>query len=116
MGQEDHNRCWHGLEVYVDNFMSIVIPTSRDQLEHVATAVMTGIHNMFPTNIIDGDEPISEKIWKVRGSTPLSKHSLGLSSMAITKKCGWRRKNGQNSSPLYLAGSGRAVLAGGVPF
>jgi hypothetical protein len=42
--------------------MSIVIPTSRDQLEHVATAVMTGIHNMFPTNIIDGDEPISEKI------------------------------------------------------
>jgi hypothetical protein len=36
--------------------------------------------------------------------------------MAITKQCGWRRKNGQNSSPLYIAGSGRAVLARGVHF
>jgi hypothetical protein len=35
---EDHNCCQYGLKVYVDIFMSIVIPTSRDQLEHAATA------------------------------------------------------------------------------
>jgi hypothetical protein len=27
---EDNNRCQYGLEVYVDDVMSIVIPTSRD--------------------------------------------------------------------------------------
>jgi hypothetical protein len=41
--------------------MSIVILNSKDQLEHVATAVMTGIHDVFPTNIIDSDNPILEK-------------------------------------------------------
>ena len=53
--------CRYCLEVYVDDFMSIVIPTSREQLDHVATAVMTGIHDVFPANIIDGNDPISEK-------------------------------------------------------
>ncbi len=32
---EDNNNCQYGLKVYVNNFMSIVIHTSRDQLEHV---------------------------------------------------------------------------------
>jgi hypothetical protein len=47
---EDNSNCQYGLKVYVDDFISIVIPTSRDQLEHVATAVMMGIHNVFPAN------------------------------------------------------------------
>jgi hypothetical protein len=41
------------LEVYVDDFMSLVIPTSMAQLKHVATAVMKGIHDVFPE---DGDD------------------------------------------------------------
>ncbi len=57
----DPQRCQYCLEVYVDNFMNIVIPTSKDLLEHVATAVMTGIHNVFPANIIDSNDPIFEK-------------------------------------------------------
>jgi hypothetical protein len=32
--------------VYVDNFMSIVIPVSQYQLHHVANAIMHGIHNV----------------------------------------------------------------------
>ncbi len=39
------------VEVYVDNFMSLVIPVSQAQLCHVATAVMTGIHDVFPPNV-----------------------------------------------------------------
>ena len=38
------------VEVYVDNFMSMVIPVTRQQLDHVATAVMTGIHDVFPAD------------------------------------------------------------------
>jgi hypothetical protein len=37
-------------EVYVDNFMSLVIPMSKAQLCHAATAMMIGIHNVFPPN------------------------------------------------------------------
>jgi hypothetical protein len=39
---------FYALKVYVNDFMCIVIPTSREQLEHVATVIMTGIHNVFP--------------------------------------------------------------------
>ena len=48
--------------MYVDNFMSLVIPVSQSQLMHVAVAVMTGIHDVFPANDEgDGDDPIWEK-------------------------------------------------------
>jgi hypothetical protein len=46
------------LEVYVDNFMSLIIPVSREQISYAAMAVMTGIHDVFPP---DDDNPISEK-------------------------------------------------------
>ncbi len=50
------------IEVYVNNFMSLVIPISKLQLVHTAAAVMTGIHDVFPPNDgDDGDDPISEK-------------------------------------------------------
>ena len=44
------------VEVYVDNFMSLVIPVSREQLQHVAMAKMNGIHDSFPPNVINSKE------------------------------------------------------------
>jgi len=38
------------VEVYVNDFMSMVIPVTQQQLDHVATAVMTGIHDVFPAD------------------------------------------------------------------
>ena len=50
------------IEVYVDYFMSLVIPVSQSQLVHTAAAVMTGIHDVFPANDDDsGDDPNLEK-------------------------------------------------------
>ena len=50
------------IEVYVDDFMCLVIPVSQSQLRHIAAAVMTGIHDVFPANDDDnGDDPILEK-------------------------------------------------------
>jgi hypothetical protein len=66
------NGFFYALEVYVNDFMSIVIPTSQEQLEHVATAVMTGIHDIFPANIVDGNDPISEKKMLKRGGAILA--------------------------------------------
>jgi hypothetical protein len=47
--------------VYVDNFMSLVIPISQEHLRHVATAIMTGIHDVFPPDADDSNDPILEK-------------------------------------------------------
>ena len=72
-------KLFYALEVYVDDFMSIVIPpTSKEQLEHVATAIMTGIHDVFPADIVDGNDPISEKkLLKGEGQYSVFKTLLG---------------------------------------
>ena len=49
------------LEAHVDNFVSLVIPASHEHLRHVSTGTMTGIHNVFPANEIDDNDPISKK-------------------------------------------------------
>ena len=49
------------VEVYVDDFMSFVIPVSQEQLQHVVTAVMTNIHDVFPKDAVDSNDSISEK-------------------------------------------------------
>jgi hypothetical protein len=46
------------LEVYVNNFMAIFIPTTREQMLHVANATMQGIHDCFPANDNDDNDPI----------------------------------------------------------
>jgi hypothetical protein len=51
----------YSVEVYVDDFMCIVIPTSKAQLDHVTNTIMKGIHDVFPADIIDSNNPISEK-------------------------------------------------------
>ena len=49
------------VEVYMDDFMSLVTSTSRAPLEHVATAIMTGIHDVFPAQEDDTLDLISHK-------------------------------------------------------
>jgi len=69
---------FYALKVYVEDYMSIVIPTSREQLEHVATAIMMGIHDVFPADIVDSNDPISEKkLLKGEGQYALFKMMLG---------------------------------------
>ncbi len=68
----------YALKVYVNNFMSIVIPTSQEQLEHVATAIMTVIQDVFLADIIDSNDPISKKkLLKGEGQYLLFKTLLG---------------------------------------
>jgi hypothetical protein len=55
------SRFLYMVEVYVDDFMSLVILVSQEQLQHVATAVMTGIHDVFPGDAVDSKDSISEK-------------------------------------------------------
>ena len=61
---QDPQGFWYIFEVYVDDFMSLVIPVSREQLRHVANAIMHGIHDVFSPNNSDAEDPISEKKMK----------------------------------------------------
>ena len=66
------------IDVYVDDFIPMAIATSQEQLEHVATAVMQGIHDVFPENTIDAEDPISfKKLMKGEGRWALQKDILG---------------------------------------
>ena len=49
------------VEVYEDNFMSLVVPVSREQLCHIANGIMHGIHCIFPPDEVDSNDPILEK-------------------------------------------------------
>ena len=49
------------IEVYVDDFISFVLAPSGDQLRHVASAIMHGIHDVFPPEEEDSTDPISMK-------------------------------------------------------
>ena len=61
---QDPQGFWYMVEVYVDDFMSLVIPVSMEQLRHVAKAIMHGIHDVFPPDSNDDEDPISEKKMK----------------------------------------------------
>ena len=67
------------LEVYMDDYIGLAIPTSRAQLQHYANSVMYGIHDVFPPDEIDEDDPISlKKLRKADGSWAIVKDILGL--------------------------------------
>ncbi len=49
------------LEVYVDDFISCIIPTTHQQVEHVARGILHGIHDVFPPSTDDTKDPILAK-------------------------------------------------------
>jgi hypothetical protein len=66
------------LDVYIDDFIPMAIATSKEQLAHVANAVMHGIHDVFPAEAVPGDDPISyKKLLKHDGQWALHKDLLG---------------------------------------
>ena len=67
------------LEVYMDDYIGLAIPTSRAQLQHYANSIMYGIHDIFPPSADDDEDPISlKKLRKKDGSWALVKDILGL--------------------------------------
>ncbi len=86
------------VEVYVDDFMNMVIPTTRQQLRHVSGGVMHGIHDVFPADANDENDPISlKKLRKKEGQYALTKELLGFDF------------DGENHT-VWLAEEKRAVL------
>jgi hypothetical protein len=83
-------------EVYVDDFVSLVFPTSYKQLRYVSTGTMTGIHDIFPA---------IQMILNGMGNTPPLRQSWFLTSMGSTKQSGLKRQNELIYSLFFMAES-----------
>ena len=84
---DSNNVFRYALEVNVDDFISIVIPASQEQLRHVANAIMEGIHNIFPPDDDDTNDPLSEKkLLKRDGQYDVLKTLLGFEFDGVGKK------------------------------
>ncbi len=74
------------IEVYVDEFISLVIP--------VIMAVMTGMYNEFPSDSNNDNDPISnKKVKQEEKKYSTQKHFLGLILMERMRPCGFKQKN-----------------------
>ena len=106
------------LEVYMDDFIGLAIPTSLSQLRHYANAVMYGIHDIFPPDTDDASDPISvKKLYKREGEWATVKDILGLTFDGNTKTL-WLEEGKRNILLTVLSGwlrTGRTKRLG-IPF
>ena len=86
------------IEVYVDDYISLAIPRTKEDLRHIANAVLTGIHDVFPPDELQESDPISyKKLLKLEGMWALVKDILGFTF------------DGENKT-IWLEGPKRDVL------
>jgi hypothetical protein len=106
------------LEVCVNDFVSLVIPTSCEQLCHVSTGMMTGIHAVLSADDIDSNDPISKKKLKqLDGEYSTKKTILGFDFDGIEKTI-WLEEAKQAHLLTVLQGWIRSSKSGssGIPF
>jgi hypothetical protein len=67
------------LEVFVDDFIELAIPVTQAHLDHLSSATMTGVHNVFPPHTNPKLDPISKKkLIKGNGQWATVKDILGM--------------------------------------
>jgi hypothetical protein len=77
---------WYVVEVYVDNFIAAIVPTTREQITHVAQSILHGIHDVFPACNDDNRDPISaKKLMKGEGPFDSRKCILGFEFDSVEK-------------------------------
>ncbi len=70
----------------MDNFIACIIPTTKQQVEHVARSILHGIHDVFPPSEDDGMDPIlNKKLRKGEGTFETSKCLLGFEFNGVNK-------------------------------
>ena len=49
------------IEVYINDYTNLVMARSKQDLAHISNATMHGMYSMFPSSMINSEDPISEK-------------------------------------------------------
>ena len=66
--------------------VSLVVPRSKEALQHVANAVLQGIHDVFPSDNDNSEDPISlKKLMKLEAMWALHKDILGFTFDGVNK-------------------------------
>ena len=52
------------IEVYIDDYISLVIPTLQEQLQHGANGIIAGMYDAFPVDEDDNKNPFLLKKMK----------------------------------------------------
>lgn len=61
----------------MDDYIALAIPTLQEQLNHVANDIMGGIHDVFPEDTVNENDPIShKKLNKLEGMWAIRKDVL----------------------------------------
>ncbi len=69
----------HVQEAFMDDFIDLAIASSQQELTHISTATMTGIHDVFPADTVSEDDPISlRKLLKGEAAWANVKEILGM--------------------------------------
>jgi len=105
-------------EVYVDDFISCIIPTTHQQVEPVARGILHGIHDVFPPSTNNTKDPISaKKLRKGDGTFGSTKCLLGFDFDGVNKTI-WLEEAKQASLLTilhqWIRGATRARR--GIPF
>ena len=74
------------LEVYMDDFIDLAIPSCQSDLDHLASSTMNGIHDVFPPAETADIDPISnKKLTKRDGAWANVKEILGMTFDGMSK-------------------------------
>ena len=66
------------IEVYIDNFINLMMARSNCDLGHISNATMHGMQGIFLAKKVDNEDPISKKMMiKKNGQWQLEKDVLG---------------------------------------
>jgi hypothetical protein len=95
------------LEVYVNNFISCIVPTSRQQIEHVTRGILHRIHTTFshPARMTARIQPWQRSSAK---ATALMKatNAFWASTLTVsTRQSGWKRISRLSYSQYFTNGS-----------
>jgi hypothetical protein len=75
---QERNELRYLIDVYVDDFIGLVIPTCQQHMDHVANGMMYAIHDVFPQEEDPSEDPISfKKLLQGEGSWDVIKDILG---------------------------------------
>ena len=105
------------VEVYVDDFISLARATSQAQLDHVGNSVMSGVHDVFPEDEVDENDPLSlKKLIKEEGMWDVVKNILGF-TFDGERKAMWLEEDKRDAIITVVHGWIRhAKYRGGIPF
>jgi len=79
----------------MDDYIALAIPTLQEQLNHVANDIMGGIHDVFPEDTVNENDPIShKKLNKLEGMWAIRKDVLRFTFHWVGKCYGLNYLNG----------------------